>query len=279
MHAYSFKKNVRITSVVVGLAIIFSVTILTFVATVPVLGSTLDEFETAATKDDSQQDSHDQKKKDQDKNSSEDSLESFDFFMEMLDYIFYFTCEGAKMSYARVGGATDIDPAKIEIRQTGEPTLPFYEIDYKYMRVNSDIIANDVGFELGNGPLGFECHSTFFSETNPKDNLTLTQYHVLLRISPNHSQEYGIGVGTLYLSGNGQHSGFSVIFPIKFYLNRSFGIQFKPTYSWINDNLINDNELSLVLTRKFVSIKLGYRSVDTNGKSLNGPYLGFAWHY
>ncbi len=279
MNAYSIKKNVPITSVVVGLAIIFSVIILTFITTAPASGSTLDEFETAATKDGSQQESDDQKQKDQDKNSSEDSLESFDFFMKIIGHIIYYTYEGTKMSYARVGGSTDIDPAKIEIRQAGEPTLPFYEVDYKYMYVNSEIIANDIGVQLGNGPLGFECRSTWFAERNPKDNLTLTQYHVLLRMSPNRSQEYGIGVGTLYLSGNGHHSGFSITFPIKFYPKHSFGIQFKPTYSWINGNLINDNDLSFVLTKKFGSIELGYRSLDTNGKSLNGSYIGLAWHY
>lgn len=269
-------KYINRTSCITNLLLICAIIISTLIITPPVSASDLDDFEAAATTDNSQQTSDDQTKKD-----DNNPLDKFftDLFGDIFNCMTCLAYEGAKMSYARVGGKTDIDPTTIEIRQTGEPTLPYFQMDYKYMHINSEISALDSCLEFGNGPFGFECRNTYFTEINPSDNLTLTQYHLLLRMSPNRSQEYGIGIGMINLCGNEQNSGFSLTFPIKIYPNPTFGIRFKPTYSWINGNFINDNDLSFALTERFGSLELGYRFLETNGKNLDGSYIGLALHY
>jgi len=147
------------------------------------------------------------------------------------------------------------------------------------MDVNSDISALDDCLEFGYGPYAFKCRNTRFEEKNPSDNLDLTQYYFLLRMSVTRSREFGIGIGALNMRGNEDNSGFSLTFPIKIYPNQSFGIQFAPAYGWINGNSINDNDLALVFTKGYGSFKLGYSSVEANGKDLDGSYIGFALHY
>lgn len=150
---------------------------------------------------------------------------------------------------------------------------------HKYLKVSSDIDARENGLELGYGPYGFSYRYTEFGEENPSDELTLIQYHLLLRISKRSSGEYGIGVGSLVMRGNEDNSGLSLTFPVKIYPRDSLGIRFKPTYSWINGNSIHEYDISLVYTRRYASIQLGYRFLESNGKDLNGSYLGFVAHY
>jgi hypothetical protein len=98
-------------------------------------------------------------------------------------------------------------------------------------------------------------------------------------MSAKRSLEFGLGIGTCNISGNEKNSGFSLTYPIKIYLNQSFGIRIKPTCNWINSNNINDTDLTLVFTKRFGTVELGYRFLEANGRDLDGAYIGFAYHY
>lgn len=257
------------------LLIIFTIIIAILIVTPLAAASELDDFEEAATTDNEQK-SDDQKKEEEE--DDDDVNFFFDFYEIIFDVIFS-VFDGTDKSLARIGESTETDLTKIDIRQTGEPTLPFFQLEHRYMRVSSDIKARDNSLEFGYGPYGFNCRNTGFYEKNPSDKLTLTQYHFLLRISATRSREYGIGVGRLAIRGNEDNSGSSLTFPMKFYPKESFGIRFTPTYSRINGNSIDDYDLSFAYTKRFGTIELGYRFLEANGVDLDGSYIGFALHY
>ncbi len=262
------------------LAVIISIVAITPFAA----ASELDEFEEAATSDKTQQEDEHQDEQDDGDDRDDDDCNFFSHILGMIfetfiDVFCLVISDGAKKSLARVEESTETVSPKIEIRQTGEPTLPFFQLEHKYLRVDSDITAQDDSIELGYGPFGFNCRHTDFSEKKPSDELTLTQYHLLLRISATDTGEFGIGMGALTIHGNDDNSGFSLTFPIKIYPKESFGIRFKPTYSWINGNSIDDYDISLAYTKRYGSLQLGYRFLEANGVNLDGSYIGFAVHY
>lgn len=248
------------------LLIILTTIISILTITPPAAASDLDEFEEAAITEDTKQESDDEDdeegKEDEDdevyqslaKDDDDDDsfLESVlgVFFEIIIGTFFSVIGDGAKMSLARVDEGAETDTAKVEIRRTGEPTLPFFQYEHKYLRVSSDINARDDSLEIGYGPFGFNCRHTDFSEENPSDELTLTQYHLLLRISRTSSGEFGVGIGSLVMRGNDDNSGLSLTVPIKFYPGDSFGVRFKPTYSWINGNAIDEYDVSLAYIKR-----------------------------
>lgn len=276
--------------------IIFTVIISILTVTPLAAASDLDEFEEAATSAKTDQGTADEDK-DKDKKDKEDKEDGvsqslsededvslfglfFGGFIEVIvEGIFSELEQGAKKSLARVDEDKKIDTREVEIRRTGEPTLPFLQYEHNYVKVNSDIDARENGLEVGYGPIGFSCRQTDFREEDPSDELTLNYYHLLLRISGSSSGELGIGIGSLVMDGNDDHSGFSITFPIKFYPGDSLGFRFKPTFSWINGNSIDEYDLSLAYTIRYASIQLGYRFLEAEGKELNGSYFGFAAHY
>ena len=280
--------------------IVFTVIISILTITPLAAASDLDEFEEAATSvktqqgDDDEDDDKDKKDKedkddgvsqslseDDDDDDDESFLEFiFGEFIEVIVEVLFMEIElGAKMSLARVDGEAEHEIGEVEIRRTGEPTLPFLQYEHNYFKVSSDIDARENGLELGYGPIGFSCRQTDYREKNPSDELTLNHYHLLFRISPSSSGELGLGIGSLVMDGNDDNSGFSITFPIKLYPSDSWGVRFKPTYSWINGNSIDEYDLSLAYTIRYASIQLGYRFLEAGGKELNGSYLGFAVHY
>lgn len=260
------------------LTIVISVLITTPLAAA---GSELDDFEEAATMDQPQPD--DEKDENDDDADDEDGNFLLDFFgiifEETVSLFFIVIHDGAKMSLARVDESTGTVAAKIDIRQNGEPTLPFFQVDHKYLRVSPDINAVDNSLEIGYGPFGFKCRNTRFEEKKPADEMSLTQYHLLLRISGTRRQEFGLGIGALNIRGNEDNSGLSLTFPIKVYPKETFGVCLEPTFSWINGNSIRDYDLSVAYTKRYGSLELGYRFLEANGVDLDGPYIGLAVHY
>lgn len=259
--------------------IVFAVIISVLTITPLVAASNLDEFEKAATAEKTKQESSAEDDQSEDDDSILEAVDEWVFFIVSLGTFFAVMDDGIEMSLARVDEDMETDTGEVEIRRTGEPTLPFFQYDHKYLKVNSDIDARENGLEVGYGPIGFSYRQTGFCEETPSDELTLTQYHLLLRISRKSSGEFGLGIGSLVMHGNDDHSGLSITFPIKLYPSDSLGVQFKPTYSWINGNSIDEYDLSLAYTIRYASIQLGYRFLEANGKELNGPYLGFSVYY
>lgn len=127
------------------LKVLIVFTIIFFILTValPAVGSDLDEFEEAATTEKTEpksDDNDDQDEKDEEDDLSlsldeDDDNDSFlgsifgGFIEAIIEVFFAELGEGAKMSLARVGQETETDAGEVEIRQTGDATLPFFQYD------------------------------------------------------------------------------------------------------------------------------------------------------
>ena len=269
-----FKKVLLISIIIISILIITPFT----------FASELNDFEEAATTENPGTSYKDQevKRDKHDKHKSEKNQDddwNWYYFFKFLELLISGVNEGAETSLDRVDESTETTPQKTELRQTGEPTLPFFQIEPKYIGISPNLCALDYSLEFGYGPYAVNSRHTTFLEKNPRDKLDLTQYYFLFRVSADYSWEYGIGVGSLNMHGNEHNSGFSLTFPVKIYPGRSFGIRFKPTYSWIKGNCISDYDLSIAFTVSYYSLELGYRLLKTNGADLIGTYFGFAFHY
>lgn len=264
---------------------------LLLVAPLTAIGSDLDDFEEAATAKRSSQEPVEKKKKEKeedrkgnlisrllfgDEEEEEEDEDKDDFFLfDLLLTII----DASELSNARLGRSTAHPPEKIELRQPGEPTLPFFQIEENFIRVNSDLSAFDTNLEFGYGPYGLSWRYSIYQEKHPRDELTLSQLHLLLRFSTSSAKELGVGIGSIEIRGNNRNSGFSLTTPLKVYLRPYFGIRIKPSFGWINDNYIGDYDLSLAFTQRYFSAVLGYRFLEANGVDLNGAYADLTFHY
>lgn len=275
------------------LLIIYGIILAMLIVTPLTVASDLDDFEEAATADysDKNPDDKDDDKKEEeekkddtktmlyDEEEEDDDRNLFDFLIDISIALYSNIDTKIAITLARVKEPTEISAKKFDFRQTGEPTLPFVQLEQKNIRVNSDISALDYDFELGYGPYAFKYRHTSFEEKNPRDEMDLIQYLLFIRLSPASTWEYGIGLGSLRLQGNEDNSGFMIYLPLKIYPYKSFGFQFKPTLSWINDNVIGDYDLSLAFSKRYYSIKLGYRFLRVRNEDLDGAYIGLTFHY
>ena len=80
-------------------------------------------------------------------------------------------------------------------------------------------------------------------------------------------------------NGNDRNTGVSFTTPILFYPADWLGLEFRPTWSEINDNNIDDYDLSVRLGRKYLSARAGYRWMEAGDVSLDGPHIGLSIHF
>jgi hypothetical protein len=157
-----------------------------------------------------------------------------------------------------------------------EPVLlPSFRLDGGYQNVESDIRAGDLRAELGYHILALQGRFTYYDEEEPADGLWLNYVHGLLRVPLGDGVQLAPGIGAIILAGDNRNSGFSLTAPLLFYWHESFGLEFRPTWSWINENEVNDYDIGVVLGSKHAGLRAGYRWVNSDGESLDGPYLGF----
>lgn len=233
----------------------------------------LDDFEEASTQKPSSSsgrshDSHDE--------SDDNDSVFFDILFEIFHGIFVY---GGKSSLAHINGSDDPLYEHISIRETGAPNLPFIRGDVHYQWVDSDVYALDGRLEAGVGPMALQLRSTRFKESSPDDSLTITYVHGLFRMSGSRLFEWDLGLGSMSMEGNERHSGFSMTFPLSSYPFEHFGLRLVPTLSGINGNVIKDMDVSMALVYPFAAVQLGYRNIEANGVTLNGPYAGLSFYF
>ena len=157
--------------------------------------------------------------------------------------------------------------------------LPFFRLDGSYQNVESDVRAGDLRAELGYNILALQGRFTYYNEEKPTDELWLNYVHGLLRFPLGDTVQLNPGVGAMILAGDSRNSGFSLTVPILIYPQESFGLEFRPTWSWINENEVDDYDISVVLSSKHAGLRAGYRWVSSDDDSLDGPYLGFLFRF
>jgi len=168
------------------------------------------------------------------------------------------------------------DIENIKHRKTGEFLIPFVRLDTSYQNVESDVDAFDYRVELGYGPFGIQTRQPRYREEDTSDELDIYQTHALYRMSIGNNVEIDLGLGQFAIEGNKKNSGPSFTMPIIFHYNEYMGIEFRPVWANINENNIKDYDLALLCGWRYISVRVGYRWLESENQSLNGPFIGLS---
>ena len=161
-------------------------------------------------------------------------------------------------------------------RKNGELTIPFLRLDAVYQNIESDVEAMDYRGEIGYGPVAAHYNLTQLEEDDPDDTLDLHRVYLMYRMMFGSRFELDMGAGALIIDGNDTNSGFSYTMPLNAKFNDWLGAEFRPTWSKVNDNDVDEYDLSVLLGKKYANLKVGYRWIKANDESLNGPYAGIS---
>ena len=189
----------------------------------------------------------------------------------LADCLFYPFAVGAH------GGISSWE--KAAAKSKGQPLIPFVRLDLSYQDIESDVDARGVALEAGYGPWAAWLQSTHYEEDNPKSTLKLSYIQALYRMSFGTAVEIDLGIGGTYLDGASSSAGGGLSIPIKVYPWERLGFEFRPVWSNINGNNINDYSVGIVGGWQYVSLKAGYRRVSTDSESLEGPSVGVEFVY
>jgi hypothetical protein len=157
--------------------------------------------------------------------------------------------------------------------------LPSLRLDGSYQNGQSDVGAFDLRIEGGYDFLAAQGRFTSYMEEEPDDELWLNYIHGILRLSVGEHLTINPGAGAAIVAGNNRNSGFSWTLPVLFYPRKSVGVEFRPVWSWINENTIDDYDVSLVLGSKHAAFRVGYRWVYSDDETLDGPYMGVTFRF
>lgn len=239
----------------------------------------LDQFEDEATKKEKPEKPDDSSERECEDEGGEDSFTDA-FLWELGRLSFYSTVYGGIGSWVRVHRTSSVEWRNEFPRRTlGEPLIPFLAVEGLYQDTGGDISATSLRTEIGYGPLGFEHRATRFEEQYPEDRMTLTQSHVLYRMSFSRYVGVNLGAGMATLEGNREASGFSLTTPVQVYPLSSLGAEFRPAWAWIHGTTLSDLSLVLVARRSVLSLRAGYRWVSAGSRALDGPVVGVAVHF
>jgi hypothetical protein len=268
-----FGPNQMIRRLLCGLA----AWLLVVMATVPAaFAGKLDDFEDSATNpgksDGDHGRDHDHSDKSYDRTSDDDSVALALLIVALPVY-------GGLASWHRVRpGEPDLEfeEKRLPARRAGEALLPFARVDAAYQLVESDVDAWDLRAELGFGPFAVQVRETHYDEGEPDNDLDLVQAHFLWRMTVIKQLEIDAGLGGIVVDGKDTNSGVSGTLPILIHPWDFIGLEFRPSWSSVNDNTVSDYDLSLLAGWRFISARAGYRWTNSGGSSLNGPIFGLA---
>lgn len=198
-----------------------------------------------------------------------------------LSLVFGGLLVGGDASWARVQDARRHNEAfaDLEPRRPGDILIPYARLDLGYQDVDATVDARDIRGEIGYGPFAVQARRTLYEEQAPQDKLELIQIHGLYRMSLGNHVEVDLGMGSMRLKGNADNSGFSVTTPILIYPVKHFGIEVRPAWSSINNVNVGDFDVALVGSRRFVSVRGGYRRLKAGSQVLDGPQAGVSVHW
>jgi hypothetical protein len=199
------------------------------------------------------------------------------FLLFIGEMIFFAVAIGSVGSWYRVTG----EPEDWDLggawgrRQPGEPAIPFAAMNFSYEDVrSSDVEAFDGRFEGGYGPIGVMYRFTRFEEKDPDAHLDLSWLHGVVRESYTRYVEVGFAFGAVFLDGNGSESGFSFAMPFRVDPLKYVSLEYRPTWGWVNDSTITDEDLALCVGIRYVTLRAGYRWTQAQSATLEGPILG-----
>ncbi|MDD5057589.1 MAG: hypothetical protein PHQ60_06930 [Sideroxydans sp.] len=183
------------------------------------------------------------------------------------------------MNMFAAGGASSLQrldqgAGESPYRNKGEPVIPFARYDFAYQQVSSDITAHVNRFEGGYGPAALLLEDYTFNESAPSATLDIKRQMVLYRMSVGQ-HEVDLGLGQSTIVGMQRTSISAVSVRVRFMLGENISIDVNPVWG----DGMDDYELALHYGMQYGALKIGYRSLNTPGASLSGPFAGLALYY
>ncbi|TNC83624.1 MAG: hypothetical protein CSH37_13475 [Thalassolituus sp.] len=209
------------------------------------------------------------------------------FLSLVLDTASGFIVYGGQASFYRVGSAwgEDNDDSWLDVsavnrsvsshRQPGEPLVPFIRFDLDIYTPSSTVSARDLRLETGYGAVAVGYGQSRLRERNPSDSLDISQVYGLYRMSLGSHFEVDFGVGSLKVDGEKNQSYSYVTTPILLHASKNVGVEYRPSLA----GNLSSHDLSVQMKIDFASVKVGYKKLSTDTRSLNGPYIGIALYY
>lgn len=247
----------------------------------PLSAGTLGDFERDATKTNADDNDRKERKKEDSPSSGDTCLDEAarelctDACIPFLGAAIHGIAKGGALSMDRVNpDSLAAQHNEQMLRKEGEALIPFVRMDTLYQESNEDIAAWDSFLIAGYGAAGLQVRRTVYKETEPADKLRILEYHALYRMSFGRQTEVDFGAGSMVLDGAQKHRGFSLTIPVRVHPSEHYGFEFRPVWSFINENTIQDYDVAALLGWRFVSLTAGYRWLRSPHESLRGPELG-----
>ena len=190
-----------------------------------------------------------------------------DFVNGLVNVVSTVIVDGGRATMQRVSP----DNESSSRRNDGDALIPFVRYDFGYQRVSSNIEATFNRLEGGYGPFALYIEEYGFHEAAPVSVLRVQRQMFLYRVAGQYT-EIDFGLGRSVISGAKRTVMDAFSLRGKFMLTDYASIDFTPVWG----NGMDDYELALHWGRQFGSFTVGYRSLQTSGASLNGPFVGFA---
>ena len=188
--------------------------------------------------------------------------------------------DGGELSWALASGEEETpEGLPLAPRKPGKVLIPFLSVGFNYQDVESDVHALDYHLEGGYGPVSVHFNLSHFKEDEPNDTLDLYRIHALYRMLLSRDFEWDIGFGALTIDGTDENTGFSFTSPLIFRPEGLLALEFRPAWADVNGTSIADYDVSLLFGPRYTFLRAGYRWVESDTESLNGPYGGISLRY
>ncbi|MFT3781215.1 MAG: hypothetical protein QM790_04300 [Nibricoccus sp.] len=245
----------------------------------PVLAGSLSDFEKAATEQPKVNPPPTRQERQRASDYNNENTGGSRLDDAFFDAFFVMCVHSGRRTLERMRKSESPDLALIPLREIGAPDLPLAQADVNYQRIDSRTHGIDARALIGYGPVGAQYRQTRYTEKGASDPLNFIQMHGLFRMSWSEKVEFGMGYGGLILDGRKRNDGFSMTYPLSFFPTRHLGLNFTPTWSWINDHAITDCDSSVAYVNKYFSVRAGYRRIKVRDQALSGPYVGLSFHF
>lgn len=246
-------------------------------AATPSAAGKLGDFEKEATKQQGQ--GRKKKGKKAKKSLPEKGGKETDSSSVFWDLLGIFFLGGGAASIARIHARDSDKSSLLTKREIGEPAIPFLRLDLNYQDVKTDVRNFDGRVEVGYGPVGVQFRKSQFFERDPRTFLNIVQIHGLYRMSITKYFEWDFGFGSTSITGVNKNSGFSFTMPMQIFFTKNIAVSFRPAWATVNKNPVRDLDLGLLLSHGAVSVHSGYRWVDSDSSSLDGPFVGTSMRF
>lgn len=91
--------------------------------------------------------------------------------------------------------------------------------------------------------------------------------------------EAGPWFGEYKLVGDKYNTSSAFTIPIKIRFNENFSLEFLSARTRINGNGIADYDLGILIGKRYISGKIGFRRIESPNDYLQGPYLRISLYY